>query len=80
MGSIVLQEECEGALIWLSEALYIFLWNIFTACQTTLAVNSMKARCGIICVCCIFLHKEGNVVCDSHASLKVMMESVKVLG
>lgn len=60
MGRIILQEECEGALIWLSEALCVFLWNIFPACQTALAGNSMKPRWGIMDVSCIFLHNEGN--------------------
>lgn len=80
MSSIILQEECEGALIWLSEALYVFLWNIFTACQTTLAVSNMKARCGIMYVYCIFIHNEGNIVCDSYINLKAMIESIRVVG
>lgn len=60
MGRIILQEECEGALIWLSEALHVFLWNIFPACQTALEGNSMKPRWGIMDVPYIFLHDERN--------------------
>lgn len=60
MGRIILQEECEGPLIWLSEALYVFLWNIFPACQTALEGNSMKPRWGIMDVSYIFLHDERS--------------------
>lgn len=60
MGRIILQEECEGALIWLSGALYVFLWNIFLLAKPPWKGIAWSLD-GELWMCPIFfLHDERN--------------------